>query len=88
MSENGSIRHPLTKEAFAHLRTSPSVVAQHLNPALTSVLWPGKRQAPVSIATLCEIVLTTAYAEQTGKQAELQDYLKAKGLARPATVAA
>jgi hypothetical protein len=88
MSDPSTIRHPLTKEALVHLRTSPSAVAQHLNPALTGVLWPRQRRAPVSIATLCEIVLTTAYAEQAGKVTELQDYLKSKGLVHPTGAAA
>ena len=80
MDSTTPIRHPLSREAIIHFGVSPAIVAQPLNPAATRWIWPDKKTTPVSLATLCEVVLTAAYAMKTGRTAELQAYLEAKGL--------
>lgn len=72
--------HPLYREALQHFQVSASQMAFFLNPSLYGRLWPNGK-APVSIAWLCEVVLTTAYAARTGRTAELSAYLATKGIA-------
>ncbi len=80
MDTTTPIRHPLCREAITHFGVSPATVAQPLNPAATRWIWPDKKTPAVSLATLCEVVLTAAYAMKTGRTVELQAYLQAKGL--------
>ena len=80
MDSTTPIRHPLCREAITHFGVSPATVAQPLNPAVTRWIWPDKKTPPVSLATLCEVVLTAAYAMKIGRTAELQAYLGVKGL--------
>ena len=80
MDSTTPIRHPLCREAITHFGVSPAIVAQPLNPAATRWIWPDKKSPAVSLATLCEVVLTAAYAMKTGRIVELQAYLEAKGL--------
>jgi hypothetical protein len=80
MDSTTPIRHPLCREAITHFGVSPAIVAHPLNPAATRWIWPDKKTPAVSLATLCEVVLTAAYAMKTGRTAELQAYLEAKGL--------
>ena len=80
MDSTSPIRHPLCREAIIHFGVSPPIVAQPLNPAATRWIWPDKKTPAVSLATLCEVVLTVAYAMKVGRTAELQAYLGAKGL--------
>ena len=80
MDSTTPIRHPLCREAIIHFGVSPAIVAQPLNPAATRWIWPDKKTTPVSLATLCEVVLTAAYAMKTGRTVELQAYFEAKGL--------
>ena len=87
MESTTPIRHPLCREAITHFGVSPALVAQPLNPAATRWIWPDKKNPAVSLATLCEVVLTAAYAMKAGRTAELQAYLETKGLKGPDGVA-
>jgi hypothetical protein len=74
------LHHPLYREALDHFRVSASQTAQHLNPALHRWLWPDNKQVPVSLATLCEVVLVAAFAAKTGRELDLKAFLAAKGI--------
>ncbi len=74
------LHHPLYREALDHFRVSASQTAQHLNPALHHWLWPDSKQVPVSLATLCEVVLVAAFAAKTGREPDLRAFLAAKGI--------
>lgn len=87
MKSTSPIRHPLCREAITHFGVSPALVALPLNPAATRWIWPDRENPAVSLATLCEVVLTAAYAMKAGRTAELQAYLEAKGLKGPEGVA-
>lgn len=80
MKSQKSIRHPLCREALQHFGVSPASAAQPLNPAVTRWIWPDRKTPPLSLATLCEVVLTAAYASKTNRTAELRIYLATKGL--------
>ena len=80
MPSTTPIRHPLSREAITHFGGSPAIVAQPLNPAATRWIWPDMRTPLVSLAMLCEVVRTAAFAMKTGRTAELQAYLQTKGL--------
>lgn len=80
MHRTTPIRHPLCREAITHFGVSPAIVTHPLNPAATRWIWPDMKTPLVSLAMLCEVVLTAAYAMKTGRTAELQSYLQAKGL--------
>ncbi len=74
------LHHPLYREALDHFRVSASQTAQHLNPALHRWLWPDRTQVPVSLATLCEVVLVAAFAAKTGRELDLKAFLASKGI--------
>jgi hypothetical protein len=76
-----SLHHPLYREALDTFHVSASQTAHHLTPALPRWLWPAKSNPPVSIATLCEVILVAAFAARTGRDSDFKAYLAAKGLA-------